>query len=140
MHVWIAALYVIYEITTYIFISAILHCDSTYLVGLNSPNFYNPFVDVQHVELVLLVEDGTPVRPGVVGQIQAWRVGLGKKMSDISQTCQRLSEKFEMIDFLKTDDVGVVSSNFFEHSETSGAPIKCLFRTSNKFIVLCSNC
>lgn len=48
-----------------------------YLIGLHPPNFDDSFVDIEHVELVLLVEDGATVRTRIVGQVEARRIGLG---------------------------------------------------------------
>jgi hypothetical protein len=110
-----------------------------YLVCLHSPDFHDSLVDVEHVELVLLVEDGATVRAGVVGQIKTRRIRLGQEVTDVSQTFQRLSEEFEMVDFLKHDDVGVVSSDLFQHPETTRPPVQSFLRTSNEFVVLCSD-
>ena len=78
-----------------------------YLVCLNSPDFHDALVQAEHVELVLLVEDGAAVRTRVVVKVEARRIRLRKEVSDVAQAGQRLPEELEVVDLLKADDVGV---------------------------------
>jgi len=109
---------------------------SNYLVSLNSPDFDDPLVQVEHVELVLLVEDGAAVRPGVVGEVQAGGVRLRQEVADVAEAGQGFPEKLEVIDFLEADDVGVVSGDLLQHPETAGAPVQGGFRASHELVVL----
>ena len=107
-----------------------------YLVCLNSPDFHDALVQAEHVELVLLVEDGAAVRTRVVVKVEARRIRLRKEVSDVAEAGQRLPEELEVVDLLKADDVGVVPGDLLQHPEPPGSPIECRLRAANELVIL----
>ena len=47
------------------------------------------------------VEHSTSIRPGVVGQIEAGRVGLGHEVTAVAETAQAARQEVEVIHLLK---------------------------------------
>lgn len=110
--------------------------NQSHLISLHPPHLHDSLVQGKHVELVLLVKDCTTIWPGIICQVKARRVGLGQEVSHVPKTRERFSEELEVVDFLETNDVRIVSDNLLQHPETTSPPVKSCLRTPDKLVVL----